>query len=203
MTPQSIISLARYILKDTENGHFRQSDAELVGYVNAGLKEACELRPEAFRATGDYTCTSGQTEQAISFDDARQLVGVVRIKNGSAVHLMDLNALSQFNPSWASDTAGPAENWAPKPGDPLRFYIYPKAPVSQVLEIDYIRNPGSFALNDTISNIPLTWESALADYVIYRAESKDDEHVLSNRSAQHYASFVQKITGERGAPQGA
>jgi hypothetical protein len=203
MTPQSILTLARNVLKDTESAYFRQSNDELVSYVNAGLKEACELMPESFRATGDFTCTSGQTEQAAAFEDARRLIEVVRIKNGAAVHLMDLAALSQFNPTWAADDAAPAENWAPKSGDPLRFFIYPKAPISQVLEIDYIRNPGTFTLNETITNLPETWESALADYVIYRAESKDDEHVNAGRAALHYASFVQKITGERGAPQGA
>lgn len=202
MTPQSIISLARYIVNDTDSALYRQSNDELVKYVNAGLQEACELMPESFRTTGDFTCTSGQTEQAVNFEDARRLVDVVRIKNGSAVFITDLNTLSQFNPTWATDDAAAAQNWAPKSGDPLRFYIYPKAPVSQVLEIDYIRNPSTVALEDAIANVPLTWESALADYVVYRAESKDDEHVNSGRAALHYASFVQKITGERAAPQG-
>jgi hypothetical protein len=204
MTPQTIIQTARQVVNDNDSAGYRQSDPELLKYVNDGLKEACNLSPDTFLTTGDFVCTAGQTEQRITFADAKELRQVIRIKDGKAVHPMDMEAMSAFNPDWASDTAAAAQNWTRFAGDPLRFYLYPKAPAQmQTLEVSYVKNPDEYALNDTIGDVPATWESALADYVIYRVESKDDEHVISARAVSHYNAFVQKITGLSPAQEGA
>jgi hypothetical protein len=195
MSPQSIIDFARTVINDTDSVLYRQSNDELLGYVNDGLKEASVLSPEHFKSTGDFFCVAGETEQAISFTDAQRLLDVVRIKGGAVVHAMDFVSMSQFNPGWSTDTAGPAQNWARIGNDPLRFYIYPKAPASQILEVTYIRNPATYLIGDSITEAPESWQPALADYVIYRAESKDDEHVNSGRAVSHYQAFVQKIKG--------
>lgn len=195
MTPQSIIQTARQIVNDNEASTYRQSDIELIKYVNDGLKEIVGLSPDTFLTTGDYNCTAGETEQRITFGAARELRQVMRVKNGRAIHPTDWTALCEFNPDWASDTAGPPQNWSRYSGDPLRFYLYPKPLAMLVLEVSYIKNPGVYALTDTIGDVPETWESALADYVVYRIESKDDEHSNSGRAVTHYQAFVQKITG--------
>lgn len=195
MTPQNCINTARSVINDTDSVLYRQSDIELVKYFNDALKEASRLSPGHFMTTGDYTCTLNATEQAINFIDAQEFLGVIRIKDGKAVHEMALDSIQKFNPDWASDTAGSAQNWAKLPNEKLRFYIYPKTSVMQVLEVSYIRNPVVYVLTDTVDDVPDTWESALADYVIFRAESKDDEHVDSGRAVAHYNAFVQKITG--------
>lgn len=202
MTPQSIINLARSIYSDTEAAYYRLSNDELVAFVNDGLKELSQKAPDFFISTGDYTCEPGQTEQAVTFTDAQSLREVLRIKNGKALLPVDLMTLSSFNPTWASDTAGAAQNWTRIAGDPLRFYIYPKAPEMQVLEVLYVRNPATYTLNDVISEVPETLAPALADYVIYRSESRDDEHSNSSRAVSHYQAFVQKIGGAPSAPQG-
>ena len=197
MTPQSCIALARYIFNDTDVTALRQTDAELLIYFNDGLKICSIESPEQFQTTGDFTCTVNQTEQALTYADAQEFKSVIRIKNDKAIFPMDFQAMQAFNPNWANDTAGSAQNWANIPNDKLRFYIYPKAPSMQVLEVIYIRNPLVYALTDTVIDVPFTWESALADYVIYRTESKDDEHVLSARAVASYNSFLQKITGSK------
>lgn len=202
MTPQSIINLARSIYNDTDAAYFRLSNDELVAFVNDGLKECSIIAPQYFKTSGDFNCTENQTEQAITFNNAQAIDQVIRIKDGAAVLPVDLMTLSSFNPTWATDAAGPAQNWTRMANDPLRFYIYPKAPEMQVLEVIYIRNPASYALNDVMVEVPETLAPALADYVIYRSESRDDEHVNSGRAVSHYQAFVQKIGGAPSAPQG-
>ena len=59
----------------------------------------------------------------------------------------------------------------------------------------YARIPGTYAMTDTIIDIQLTLQPALIDYVVYRAEAKDDEHSLSQRAGQFYQSFVTKVKG--------
>lgn len=195
MTPQDIIKQARFITNDagTSAAIYRQDDPELLTYVNEGLKEAAIIRPELFSTVGDMTCTAGQCEQAITFLDAIQLLDVLCIHGGAALTPFDRATMDQFRPGWRTDPAGPAQNWAPLNGDPLQFFIYPRAPVGQVLDVRYVRNPGTYALGDTISDLPASYLPALADYVVYRAESKDDEHVLSQRAAAHYAAFKSKF----------
>ena len=197
MTPQSCIAIARNIFNDTDVTGLRQTDAELLVYFNDGLKVCSTQAPEYFQTTGDFTCTINQTEQALTYADAQEFKSVVRIKDGKSILQMDFQAMQAFNPNWASDAQGIAQNWAKVPDEKLRFYIYPKAPSMQVLEVIYIRNPLVYALTDTVIDVPFTWESALADYVIYRTESKDDEHTLSGRAVASYNSFLQKITGSK------
>lgn len=194
--------MARSIYNDQDTVSLRISTTDLLGFVNDALKECSIIATKYFQTSGDFTCTAGQTEQAITFADAQSILDVVRIKDGKAVLPMDMMAMSAFNPDWASDDAAPAQNWTRHANDPLRFYIYPKAPDMQLLEVMYIRNPLVYALNDTIGEVPESFAPAFADYVIYRAESRDDEHSNSSRAVSHYQAFVQKLGGKVSAPQG-
>ena len=106
----------------------------------------------------------------------------------------DLATMEAFNPGWRSETAGPATQWTRLENDPLRFLIYPKAPATpQMLDVQYIRNPLVLALADTITQIPAGLIPAIADFVIYRAESADDEHAVSGRAVAHREAFYAKI----------
>lgn len=203
MTPQSIITTARQLINDNDSLGFRQTNDELLRYVNDGIREASLLESKYFYTSGNFQCLQSQTEQTVTFADAQKLIDVLRIKDGSQVFQTSIAAIAQFNPNWSSDPEGAAQNWARYEGDPLRFYIYPKAPNMQLLEVIYVRNPAVYALNDPIGEIPQSWESAIADYVIYRAESKDDEHTVSGRAMASYSSFKSKITGEMPVQQGA
>ena len=196
MTPQDIITSARYILNDTSATSPRQSDAELVAYVNDGLREALILRPELFSTIGDYTCTVSQSEQTVSFVDAVTLLEVLCIHNGASVTPFDFASMSTFNPGWRTDTAGAAQQYCKFATDPLKFFLYPKAPATaQVLDVRYVRNPSVVALTDTIADLPVTYQPALVDYLVYRAESKDSESVLSQRSTAFQQSFIAKMKG--------
>ena len=196
MTPKDIIAGARPILNDTDLVAPRQSDTELLGYVNDGLREMVPLQPSLFSTIGDMICDTDSCEQAITFADAAALLEVLCIHEGAALTPFDMMAMGAFNPGWRADAAGPARQWTRFANDALRFYIYPKAPATmQVLDVRYARIPTPYALADTIVDIPLTMQPALIDYVVYRSESKDNEHVLSQRAAQFYGSFVAKVKG--------
>jgi hypothetical protein len=103
--------------------------------------------------------------------------------------------MDQFRPTWRADAAGEAQNWAPLQGDPLQFFIYPKAPANQVLDVRYVRNPMTYAMDDTIGDLPATYLPALAWAVVAWAESKDDEHVLTQRAQLAHQRFVEIMKG--------
>jgi len=202
--PSDVIAEVRGLINDDEAGQYRQSDIELLRYFNEGLKEASTIAPTWFISTGDFTCKPEQTEQAVTFDDAQALYEVIRIKDGRALLRMDMKTLSQFNPDWAAEDPAPALNWDKNDADPLRFYIYPKAPVGmQLLEVSYIRNPAIYALNDDVTEVPSSYMPAFVNYVTFRAESKDDESVNVGRSNAFYANFKMQLTGNIPKQEGA
>jgi hypothetical protein len=196
MTPQDIITSARYIINDTSTSSPRQSDTELLAYVNDGLRETVILRPELYFTVGDYLCITGQCEQTVSFVDAVALVEVLCIHGGRAITAFDFMSMSTFNPGWRTDTAGDATQYVKFANDPLKFFIYPQAPATtQILDVRYVRNPTVVGLTDGIYDLPVTYQPALVDYLVYRAESKDSESVLSQRAGAFQQSFVAKMKG--------
>lgn len=202
MTPREILAEARHIITDTDPSTPRQEDEELLSYLNSGIAAASVLREDLFLTTGDLQCQPGTTEQGVGFGDAKRLVDVVRVKNGRAVLPGDLASLQAFNPDWGQDAAAAALNWFPYPGDPLRFYIYPQSPNGQVLETKYVRNPTQLTINDLdteIADLPPAYRPALVSYVVGASESKDDEHVLSQRAALHFQAFTDQM--KAGVPQ--
>ena len=194
MTPQEIITTARYIMNDADDP-YRQSDTELLGYVNEAIQSAAVIRPDLFSTVGDFTCEAGQCEQTANFLDASEVVEVLSIHGGRALTPFDINAMNLFRPTWRTDTAGEAIQWSKLQGDPLRFFVYPKAPIGQVIDVRYLRTPGTYALDQDIADLPAKYQPALVSYVVARTESKDSEHVLSQRSQAHYQEFAAQLKG--------
>lgn len=199
LTPQSCITEARGLLNDTV-ATYRYADADMLQYFNDALKEMAKLPATEmyFSKVGEMECVAGQTRQQVSFDDTLKLLDLVRIKNGGVPLPADKASLDAFNPSWHSDTEAPATNWMPDATSPIRFYIYPKAPVSQVLEVRYVAIPADVLIANiavSISGYPATWLPAIADYLCYRCEMREDEYAVQGKAAGFYASFLAKLGG--------
>lgn len=189
MTPASIILLARDPLNDTDAVAPRQSDTELVRAVNAGIKEVSLILSALFTKVNPFVCVDG-AEQTLSFATDQALIDVPCITAGAALTRFDHAAMDAFKPAWRNDTKAAAQQWSQIEGQPLRFLVYPPANVGQSLDVKTIRVPATYALTDSITELPASLESALARYVIHWAESKDDEHVNSGRSTASYQAFV-------------
>lgn len=196
MTPQSIIDAARIILNDTDSVGYRQTDAELLVWVNNGIAEASIIRPEWFQSKRSIPCVAGTVEQSLTFADAQAILRVIGITGGTSMTPFDLSAMDAFNRNWKNDTAAAARQWSAWPGDLLKFYIYPKAPATaQSIDVLYTRNPITLALGDTITDVPESAKTALVMYVVAMAESKDDESVSSGRVSSAYQGFASLIKG--------
>lgn len=194
-TPRDVIQQARYLTNDTESeaAMQRQTDDELLSYLNEGVREMANFMPMMFSTIGDMTCQAGKVEQSVTFADAQRLLDVICIHDGPSLTPFDRMTLDLFSPEWRTGAPGQARQWSPLESDPLIFYLDRPAPVGQVLDVRYVRIPTVYAIDDPIGDVPETMAPALADYVVYRAEMKDDENVLSQRAMAHYAAFKQKI----------
>jgi hypothetical protein len=194
-TPAEIITSARDITNDADADGYRKSNDVMLGYVNDAIRELSIARPQLFYSIGDVICTAGDVEQAITFSDAQALVDVLAIHGGAGLTPFDMASMQAFNPGWRTDTPAAAQQWSRLEGDLLRFFIYPPAPADQTIDVRYVRIPAVYLIDDEINEIMDGLAPALVDYVVYRAESGDDEHVLSGRAVSHRDSFYAKIKG--------
>lgn len=194
MTLRQSIVTARGILHDTDADSYRYSDDDLLRYANDALDQIVMLVPSYFYERGNVQCVAGEAAQTVGFTDARALVSVDRIRNGRALTRVEKGALDAFNPGWPTMPPAPAVHWMNHADSPVRFYVYPPSPAGQVLEVTYVRTPLEYSADDD-TGLPATLADAVADYIVYRAESRDDEHINSNRASQFLASFVQKVKG--------
>ena len=190
LTLSTSISTARGILQDPDGT--RYSDPDLLVYANDAVKLVSKFLPHLFHSVADVTCTANSVLQSIAPDAAQALVEVRRIKDGAAITPADRATLDQFIPSWRTMTAAPAVHWMPVADSPLRFELYPPAPSGQVVEVMCVRIPQEFSASEN-TGLPTTLSDPIADYIIHRAESRDAEHVLSQRMQAFGQSFISKL----------
>lgn len=186
------VATARGILNDP--AAVRYSAADLLQYGNDALDQILALAPHLFNTEGNVTCLAGKTLQSVSYADAHALVAVRRIVDGPALTVVDQDTLDRYDRNWHTATPAAAIHWMPVEGAPTRFLVYPPAPANQVLDVLYTRIPAEYTINAN-TELPATLADAVADYIVARAESRDDEHVNTGRAAQFLASFVTKVRG--------
>lgn len=186
-TVQDVIDKVRTLTQDT-TATYRTSDAELIGWLNDALSTLVALVPQHFTVTDTHTCTAG-SRQVIATNRAHSMVEVI------GVPFADYAAMSAFKPTWQTDTAGAIQNWLRAVNEPLVFFTYPKQAGGESLSVMLVKAHDELtAVGNTIL-LPETFEPALVAYCVGMVESKDDEHVNSNRAQAAMADFAGRITG--------
>jgi hypothetical protein len=196
---QSILDSARDTLND--DAKTRYTDAKALQYFNDGMHEFAIIRPDLFTQIGDIPCTAGTVDQALPAG-GMFVIDIYAIKNGPAINLAEIDSLRTFRPTWRTDAAGPAQNWARYPQDPskqanARFLIYPQAPENQTLTGEFPIAPARVliaSIATALLPIDDPYQVPLQAYIVFRAESKDDEHVVSERAMAFRKVFETLIT---------
>lgn len=190
---QDICDGSRLTLNDANK--VRYPDAELFVYCLEALSAFCLIRPDLFMVIGNIPLVAG-CEQVLP-SGGIFLAEIHSIANGIAVTETDIDTLAQFNPNWRTDTAGPTQNWFRHPKSKLQqrgpyFGVYPAAIAGATLTGEYCQdpNPGGLIISSPIG-IPDSYYPPFVAYVIYRAETKDDQHVVSQRAAMFKQIFAQ------------
>jgi hypothetical protein len=162
------------------------SDDTLMTFANDALQAVAHRRPDLFSTFGDVSCTAGETFQRLPAT-ALRLMEVIRNKDGDAVTEAKKQQLDLFRPGWHNDTAAATLNWIRHETDPTAFYIYPKAPAAHTLVVQYAKIPEVY----TIANpCPLAgYESLVKSYIIFMAETIEDEAAMQERAAAFFQFF--------------
>lgn len=195
MTPQEVITDVRILIQDEDSLlPTRNSDADLLAFVNKAVKMMVQLRPDLFVFEGDETPTVDQVEQVLP-STAVRLMEIHRIKNGDAIQETNKETMDQTYPQWPTDTADTPVNWMRHPRNPTRYYLYPRPASGTILVMEYIDTPDDYTLSDTIA-LPEAYKSVLVDGTVFLAESIDNESIGSGRAKFYYDAFVEALSSD-------
>lgn len=209
---QSIIRRVVETMQD--NTSVRWPVAELVRYLNDGQREVVLYRPDSMVTNATIALASG-AKQALPANGSK-LIDVIRNTSGTkrSVRMTVRNILDTQSPNWYNLT-GVTEilHYMYDPRDPKVFYVYPPAAASGAsVEVVYsayptdITEPADGALYSAVTgniSLPDIYGNVLADYILYRAYTKDSEYAGNAQRAQaHYAAFQAALTTEMAGTTG-
>jgi len=189
-----VITEARKLLQDTNPSATLQrfSDATLLGFANQTLQRMAVIRPDLFAYIGEIPCTAGEVLQSAPSDSIR-IMEIFRVKNGRSVRETNREILDQTYPAWGDDLAGPCSSWMRHPRNQNKFFIYPKAPVGQILIGEYSQTPPTYTENQTVALLADAYFTCVLDGTMFLAESIDNEHVTSQRAQLFQQAFIQAM----------
>jgi hypothetical protein len=209
---QSIIRRVVETMQD--NTSIRWPVAELVRYLNDGQREVVLYRPDSMVTNATVALVTG-AKQGLPTNGSK-LIDVVRNTGGTkrSVRMTSRAILDTQSPNWYNLT-GVTEvlHYMYDPRDPRVFYVYPPAAASGAsVELVYSAYPTDItepsdgstytAVTGNIS-LPDIYGNVLADYVLYRAYTKDSEYAgNAQRATAHYGAFQAALTTEMNGTTG-
>lgn len=187
VTASSILTKASVLLLDV--ARTRWSEAELLGWLNAGQREIVLQRPEAYVVTRNVPLVAG-TRQTIP-EDAVRLVKVVRNTGGRAVSLVNPDMLDAEDPDWHTGTASATViHYLYDQHDQHVYYVYPPNTGGGRVEAALSAAPPDVASAGNVISIDDIYANALLDYVLYRAMAKDSGSSANlSRATLYYQAF--------------
>jgi len=195
-TVTSVLTEATDILLDS--GMTRWTQAELIRWLNAARREIAIFRPDIYSVTYVATLVAG-TKQTIPADgngflDATRNIASNGTTAGRAVRIIEREILDAHRPDWHTETAASAvKHFMFDEREPRTFYVYPPVVAGTNLEIKYSKTPVELINSDSLNEDEL-YSSAIVDYILYRAFSKDAEYTGNMaRATTHYAAFANAL----------
>ena len=198
ITASDLLLRASILLQDTTLT--RWQTPELLDWLSDGQREYVRIKPDAYVRNVDFSLAAGATQARPA--DAVRLVDVPRNSGGTAIRVISRRLLDTQVRDWTSPArVNPVVvHYCWDPANPKFFDVYPPSPGGNVVELVYQAVPQALALNDTLV-IEDSAGSALIDYMLFRALSKDTEFASNDpRATMHYNAFVSAATGRPQAP---
>lgn len=187
-----LLQRAGILLQDV--AHVRWPLVELLGWLNDGQREVVLRKPNANVVNVKVPLGQG-TKQSLP-DNGVQLIDVVRNVPGNAVRQVARAILDAQNQGWHGQPAAAAvQHYCYAPLDPKHFYVSPPNNGNGAVELVYSATPVDALLGGVLS-LDDIYQSALLDYVLYRAYSKNAEAADAQRLMVHYAAFDRSLGGK-------
>lgn len=208
----SIINKAATLLLDPSN--VRWTRAELLGWINDGQRQITIQAPQTNSKISTVQLVAGSRQSIPS--DGWRLLDVIRYMGtngttpGRALRIVSRELIDSYNPNWHNATKTPVpQNYIFDEQEQTAFYVYPPNTGTGYVQINYAPVPTDLANESTAISVNDIYQTALLDYVLYRACSKDAEYAPGLQLASGYlttfmANFQQreKVDKENSPNQG-
>lgn len=188
----SVLADANIILND--NG-VRWVTAELVRWFNEAQLQIVQMFPPANTKNVSVALVPGTKQtlppSAILLIDIVRNMGASGTTPGKIIRVTTRESLDSADPNWhASAPTQLVSNYMYNPADPTHFYVYPPQPASPShVELVYSAVPATVDGNGSLG-LPDQYSTAVLEYVLYRAFSKDAEVAASReRASAHFQAF--------------
>lgn len=204
---REVIGRVEDVLQDS---NVRWPRLELQEWLNEAYRQITLHRPDANSAAGTFTCAAGSRQVLTTgFSDATRLLDVIRNmaagSNKKVIRQVDRAILDDQRPGWHNEAQTiNIEHYTFDPRQPKEFFVYPPALGTAEIEVLYSSVPSPHALSEsnldpdgadtTVINVDDIYQSALVDWMLYRAYSKDAEYGANEaRAMASYQAFMQGI----------
>jgi hypothetical protein len=195
-----IIDKAAKQLFDLNN--IKWTRAELLSWLNDGMRQIVLIQPSGSSTTVSIKLNAG-TRQSIPSDGWLLLqiyrnMGTTGSAPGRAIRIISREVLDGFNPNWHTDTpSAEVRNYIYDVQDQLAFYVYPPNTGTGYIELNYSAQPTNLTAESQAIPIFDVFQSALVDYILYRACGKNADYAPGVQLAQGYlATFTSAVQGK-------
>lgn len=189
-TVQEIFDEARRIIHDEDAANYRWSDAELLDYLNAGMRQIVSLLPEANTVeTIEDTGTSRVARQVLPAGGIKFIrVGRNYADDGvtpqGTVRYVEKDVLDTYDPDWeyvTSQVDGPNyfQHFCHDKREPLVYYLFPP-PVADNKRYAAVYSAIPTEMTAVGNTYPLRDEyiNPVVMYLVYRALTKESRQTL-------------------------
>lgn len=184
-----VVSRVRYVVNDTRPA-YRNADEEIFGWISDCLNIILTAVPQLFSKSAPMILQAGCDQTVANISRAAAFLGI------DGYPRADLKLLDSFSPGWRNAASvGAIQNWAPSDHDRKAFVVYPPSSGMQTIPVNYVEEPLPVSLLADDIDLPDSLVAPIVQYCVGMVESKDDEHVNSNRAAQAKAEFVAYLRG--------
>lgn len=177
----------------------RWSDEELLRWLSDGERTLVAIDPSLGDMTAPLALVVGSKQDlppgAFMLLDIKRNMGRDGVTPGRVVTVISRENLDRVNPNWhAGLRSEVTQHYIYDPKQPRIFYVYPPSNGAAFIEASVAMNPVDIVdLAATIS-VPDLYQTALFDYVMFRAHQKDSDYAAGEGKAQVYLQLFQMFT---------
>lgn len=178
----------------------RWSDAELLAWLSDGQRTIVAMSPSLNEVTAAFQLAVGtkQTlvEPAFMLLDVKRNMGETGDTPGRAVTVVTRELMDAFDPNWhASARSSITKHFIYDPKVPKTFYVWPPSTGTGTVEASTANVPAELATTTALIEVPDLYQTALFDYVMFRAHQKDSDYAAGEGKAGVYLGLFQTFMG--------
>jgi hypothetical protein len=203
---KTIIDKASLLLADASQSFWLLS--ELLSWLNDGQRDIAVTIPQANIKNSAVQLVAG-VKQALPSDgillmDMPYNLGMAGTVIGTTINHVPKEIMLKRIPGWTTTLPnGVVKHYVYTANDPLVFYVYPPQPITpRYVELVYSALPALIpnANVGTKITLPDYFQTALLEYILFRAYSKDPENGNQMALGQaHYQLFTTALSAKTAA----